>query len=65
VLLYHFDGADDLLQQAIWKLRERRIANSLAAVSMAEPQTLADSYTLIPLDQPARFAEIIREFTRH
>ena len=33
VLLYHFDGVDDLLQQAIWQLRERRIANSLAAVA--------------------------------
>ena len=41
VLLYHFDGADDLLQQAIWKLRERRIANSLALASVAQPQTLA------------------------
>ena len=25
---------------------------------------VADSYTLIPLDQPARLAEIIREFVR-
>jgi AcrR family transcriptional regulator len=41
VLLYHFDGADDLLQQAIWQLRERRIANSLAAADAAQPQTLA------------------------
>jgi AcrR family transcriptional regulator len=41
VLLYHFDGADDLLRQAIWKLRERRIANSLTAVGQAQPQTLA------------------------
>jgi hypothetical protein len=41
VLLYHFDGADDLLRQAIWKLRERRIANSLTAVDQAQPQTLA------------------------
>ncbi len=41
VLLYHFDGADDLLQQAIWKLRERRVANSLALASVAQPQTLA------------------------
>lgn len=31
VLLYHFDSADDLLSQAIPKLRERRIANALAA----------------------------------
>ena len=41
VLLYHFDGADDLLQQAIWQLRERRIATSLAAADIARPQTLA------------------------
>jgi AcrR family transcriptional regulator len=41
VLLYYFDGADDLLRQAIWKLRERRIANSLAAADHAQPQTLA------------------------
>ena len=41
VLLYHFDGAEDLLQQAIWQLRQRRIANSLAAAGAAQPQTLA------------------------
>ena len=41
VLLYYFDGADDLLQQAIWQLRERRIANSLALANAAQPQTLA------------------------
>ena len=41
VLLYHFDGADDLLRQAILQLRERRIVNSLAAVDAAQPQTLA------------------------
>jgi AcrR family transcriptional regulator len=42
VLLYHFDGADDLLNQAILRLRERRIGNALAAVA-ADParQTLA------------------------
>src|SRR5215472_17752856 len=38
VLLYHFDGADDLLAQAIFQLRERRIANSLAAAGAAQPQ---------------------------
>src|SRR6266508_4052065 len=31
VLLYHFDGAEDLLRQAILALRERRIGNALAA----------------------------------
>ena len=30
VLLYHFDGADDLLVQAILRLRDRRIVNALA-----------------------------------
>ncbi|GHF46938.1 hypothetical protein GCM10010359_56790 [Streptomyces morookaense] len=33
VLLYHFDGADDLLRQAILKLRERRMDNALAAAA--------------------------------
>jgi len=41
VLLYHFDGADDLLRQAILELRGRRIANSLAAIRDVQPQTLA------------------------
>ncbi|MYS87555.1 TetR/AcrR family transcriptional regulator [Embleya scabrispora] len=31
VLLYHFDGADDLLKQAILQLRDRRIGKSSAA----------------------------------
>lgn len=33
VLLYHFDGADDLLRQAILRLRERRIGNILDVVT--------------------------------
>ena len=41
VLLYHFDGADDLLEQAIFQLRERRIANSLASINAAQPQKLS------------------------
>jgi AcrR family transcriptional regulator len=41
VLLYHFDGADDLLQQAILELRNRRIANSLALIDAVRPQTLS------------------------
>src|SRR6201994_1764203 len=41
VLLYHFDGADDLLAQAIFQLRERRIGNALAAIAAGpEGQTL-------------------------
>lgn len=31
VLLYYFDGADDLLAQAVFQLRERRIAAGLGA----------------------------------
>jgi AcrR family transcriptional regulator len=33
VLLYHFDGADDLLRQAIIQLRERRISRGLAVAA--------------------------------
>src|SRR5258708_17427278 len=33
VLLYHFDGAEDLLMQAILQLRERRSAKALAAAT--------------------------------
>jgi AcrR family transcriptional regulator len=43
VLLYHFDGADDLLAQAIFQLRQRRIGNALAmAAAGPDGQTLAD-----------------------
>ena len=43
VLLYHFDGADDLLAQAIVQLRQRRIGNALAMIAAGpEGQTLAD-----------------------
>ena len=41
VLLYHFDGADDLLQQAVRELRNRRIVNALTAVGQMQPRTLA------------------------
>jgi AcrR family transcriptional regulator len=33
VLLYHFDGVDDLLALAVVRLRERRIAHALAAAA--------------------------------
>jgi len=33
VLLYHFDGAEDLLTQAVLQLRQRRITRALAAAS--------------------------------
>src|SRR3954454_17572258 len=43
VLLYHFDGAEDLLAQAIFQLRDRRIGNALAAIAAGpEGQTLAE-----------------------
>ena len=38
----------------------RRLAGLLPQGRLVE---VADSYTLIPLDQPVRFAQIIREFT--
>src|ERR1700749_3685574 len=42
VLLYYFDGADDLLAQAIFQLRQRRIGNALAMVAAGpDGQTLA------------------------
>jgi AcrR family transcriptional regulator len=40
VLLYYFDGAEDLLAQAVYRLRERRIGPAMAAAS--GDQTLAD-----------------------
>jgi AcrR family transcriptional regulator len=33
VLLYHFDGADDLLRQAVLQLRDERIDNALVAAA--------------------------------
>ncbi len=64
MLLYHFDGADDLLRQAIVHLRERRIGNALAAaarepaggtlaarVRAVWPALLADESGLRVLDQ--------------
>jgi len=42
VLLYHFDGADDLLRLAILRLRERRIGNVLEVLArQPASQTLA------------------------
>jgi AcrR family transcriptional regulator len=42
VLLYHFDGVEDLLRQAVFRLRERRIANVLAAAAaVPAPVTLS------------------------
>jgi len=45
VLLYHFDGADDLLAQAIFQLRERRIGNALAAIAAGPRGFLIDWLT--------------------
>lgn len=42
VLLYYFDGADDLLAQAVLQLRDRRIDNALAAARAPGRQRLAD-----------------------
>jgi AcrR family transcriptional regulator len=40
VILYHFDGIEDLLSQAMLRLRSRRIDNALAAAQ--DQPTLAD-----------------------
>src|SRR3954470_20851291 len=37
VLLYHFDGADDLLVQAVLRLREKRIERGLHAAAGGPP----------------------------
>lgn len=42
VLLYHFQSVDDLLAQAILKLRERRIDTALAAAARPPRTTLAE-----------------------
>ncbi|WP_328608596.1 TetR/AcrR family transcriptional regulator [Amycolatopsis sp. NBC_00345] len=43
VLLYHFESAEDLLGQAVFTLRERRIGNAMAAMAEgAERRTLAE-----------------------
>src|SRR5271170_1972204 len=43
VLLYYFDGAEDLLRQAVYRLRERRIVPALAATAAEGTlRTLAD-----------------------
>jgi AcrR family transcriptional regulator len=42
VLLYHFEGADDLLRQAILQLRDRRIERSLAAATAADGRSLGE-----------------------
>jgi AcrR family transcriptional regulator len=43
VLLYYFDGVDDLLGQAIYQLRERRIDSALAtATEVTDRPTLSD-----------------------
>jgi AcrR family transcriptional regulator len=43
VLLYHFDSADDLLTQAIFQLRDRRIDKGMAVATGGAPgRSLAD-----------------------
>src|SRR4051794_11276064 len=39
VLLYYFDGVEDLLGQALYRLRERRIGNALGVASERTPGT--------------------------
>jgi DNA-binding transcriptional regulator YbjK len=54
VLLYYFDGPDDLLAQAVPRLRERRIENAMAAARGADRQSLAERVRVI---WPALMAE--------
>jgi AcrR family transcriptional regulator len=42
VLLYHFDGPEDLLTQAVLRLRERRITRGMAAATEGGDRSLAD-----------------------
>ncbi|MEU8223825.1 TetR/AcrR family transcriptional regulator [Kribbella sp. NPDC048915] len=42
VLLYHFDGPEDLLTQAVLQLRERRISRALAAATERSDLSLAE-----------------------
>jgi AcrR family transcriptional regulator len=42
VLLYHFDGVDDLLLNAVLRLRQRRIDRGLAAAGGGAYSSLAD-----------------------
>jgi AcrR family transcriptional regulator len=76
VLLYHFDGADDLLRQAILQLRERRISRGLAAatvgprladrvravwpVLISEEGRVLDQAIGLALYDPDRYAELGR-----
>jgi hypothetical protein len=55
------DGQLDDLGALTVPARRRRLAGLLPHARLAE---VNDGYTLIPLDQPARLAQIIREFTR-
>jgi AcrR family transcriptional regulator len=41
VLLYYFDGVEDLLKQAVFQLRGRLIDNALAGTGSSDRQTLA------------------------
>ncbi|NUW45154.1 TetR/AcrR family transcriptional regulator [Nonomuraea rhodomycinica] len=57
VLLYHFDGVDDLLRQAVLKLRERRTVSAMAAATGGPAgRTLADRvramWSMLSGDEP-------------
>lgn len=76
VLLYHFDGVDDLLTQAILALRGRRIDNALAAVGgegslsarvravwpvlVGEESRVLDQAIGLTMYDPERYAELGR-----
>jgi AcrR family transcriptional regulator len=80
VLLYYFDGADDLLGQAILQLRERRTAAGLAAaaegpsladrvraawpVLVSEEMRLLDQAIGLAMYHPERYGELAREASK-
>ncbi|WP_433561364.1 TetR/AcrR family transcriptional regulator [Nocardia sp. CA-151230] len=49
VLLYHFDGVDDLLAQAIVRLRDRRIGAAFAILDRQQPTLSARVRALWPV----------------
>jgi AcrR family transcriptional regulator len=80
VLLYYFDGADDLLGQAVFRLRERRVSKGLAAAAgsgplaarvravwpilVAEESPVLEQAMGLAMYDPRRYAELGREAAR-
>ncbi|GAA3270061.1 TetR/AcrR family transcriptional regulator [Dactylosporangium vinaceum] len=61
VLLYHFEGVDDLLVQAVDRLRERRIGSGLAAAAGSTSGLAARVAALWPVLTDPRFGHRVLE----